>query len=162
MRRLSGLVLAGAMMMVPAFSQGIAFAQQAQEAQPAQQAPEKTTFTGNVVIWAFNVNADKAADYEAVVAKLKDALLKSERPEAKQQLAGWKVIKNAQPQPDGSLVYLHVISPVVPDADYSITNIVYEAFKDPTEQRAFYDQYTGAVKAVLFLIQGPLVSDFSQ
>ena len=155
MRRLSGFLVAGAIMLLPAFSQGIAFAQTA-------EAPQKTTFTGDVAIWAFNVNADKAADYEAVVAKLKDALQKSEAPEAKQQLAGWKVIKNAQPQPDGSLVYLHVISPVVPDADYSVTNIVYAAIKDPTEQRAFYDQYRGAVKAVLFLIQGPLTADLSK
>ena len=152
MRRLSGFLVAGAIMLLPAFSQ-VAF---------AQQAPQKTTFTGDVVIWAFNVNADKAADYEAVVAKLKDALSKSEAPQAKQQLAGWKVMKNAQPQPDGSLVYLHVITPVVPEADYSITNIVYAAMKDPTEQRAFYDQYRGAVKAVLFLIQGPLTADLSK
>lgn len=152
MRRLSGFLVAGAIMLLPAFSQ-VAF---------AQQAPQKTTFTGDVVIWAFNVNADKAADYEAVVAKLKDALSKSEAPQAKQQLAGWKVMKNAQAQPDGSLVYLHVISPVVPEADYSITNIVYAAMKDPTEQRAFYDQYRGAVKAVLFLIQGPLTADLSK
>ena len=152
MRRLSGFLVAGAIMLLPAFSQ-VAF---------AQQAPQKTTFTGDVVIWAFNVNADKAADYEAVVAKLKDALSKSEAPEAKPQLAGWKVMKNAQPQPDGSLVYLHVISPVIPEADYSITNIVYAAMKDPTEQRAFYEQYLGAVKAVLFLIQGPLTSDLSK
>lgn len=154
MRRLSGFLVAGAIMLLPAFSQGIAFAQ-------AAEAPQKTTFTGDMVIWAFNINADKAADYEAVVAKLKDSLQKSEAPEAKQQLAGWKVMKNAQPQPDGSLVYLHVISPVVPEADYSVTNIVYAALKDPTEQRAFYDQYRGAVKQVLFLIQGPLTVDMA-
>ncbi len=152
MRRLSGFLVAGAIMLLPAFSQ-VAF---------AQQAPQKTTFTGDVVLWAFNVNADKAADYEAVVAKLKDALSKSEAPEAKQQLAGWKVMKNAQAQPDGSLVYTHVIAPVVPGADYSVTNIVYAAMKDPTEQRAFYDQYRGAVKAVLFLMQGPLTADLSK
>jgi hypothetical protein len=153
MRRLSGFLVAGAIMLLPAFSQ-VAF---------AQQAPQKTTFTGSdVVVWAFNVNADKAADYEAVVAKLKDALSKSEAPEAKAQMAGWKVMKNATPQPDGSLLYIHVISPVVPDADYSITNIVYAAIKDPAEQRAFYDQYRGAVKAVLFLIQGPLSADLSK
>lgn len=152
MRRLSGFLVAGAIMLLPAFSQ-VAF---------AQQAPQKTTFTGDVVVWAFNVNADKAADYEAVVAKLKDALSKSEAPEAKAQMAGWKVMKNATPQPDGSLLYIHVISPVVPDADYSITNIVYAAIKDPAEQRAFYDQYRGAVKAVLFLIQGPLSADLSK
>ena len=153
MRRLFGIALAGAMMMLPAFSHGTAF---------AQQAPQKTTFTGDMVIWAFNINADKAADYEAVIAKLKDSLAKSEKPEAKQQLAGWKVMKNATPQPDGSLVYIHIISPVVPEADYSITNIVYDVVKDPTEQKTFYDQYRGAVKAALFMIQGPLTADFGK
>jgi hypothetical protein len=155
MRRLSGLFLAGAILMLPAFSQshGTVF---------AQAAPQKTTFTGDMVLQAFAVNADKTADYEQVVAKLKDALSKIERPEAKQQLAGWKVMKNATAQPDGSFVYIHVISPVVRDADYSIVNIVYEAFKDPGEQKAFYDLYRGALKGALFVIQGPITSDFSK
>lgn len=153
MRRLSGLVLAGAMMMLPAFSQGHAF---------AQQAPQKTTFTGDMVLWAFAVNADKTADYDQVVVKLKEALMKSDKPETKQQLAGWKVMKSATPQPTGEIVYIHVIHPVVPDADYSITNIVYDAFKDPADQKAFFDTYRGAIKAALFLIQGPVAADLSK
>lgn len=155
MRRLSGLLLAGTLLLLPAFSQGHGTVF-------AQAAPQKTTFTGDMVLWAFAVNADKTADYEKVVAKLKEALSKSEKPEAKQQLAGWRVMKNAAPQPTGEIVYIHVISPVVRDADYSITNIVYDVFKDPAEQRAFYDQYRGAIKAPLFLIQGPVTADFSK
>lgn len=155
MRRLSALVLAGALMLLPAFSQGHGTVF-------AQTAPQKTTFMGDMVLWAFAVNADKTADYEQIVAKLKAALAKSEKPEAKQQLAGWKVMKNAAAQPDGSVLYIHVISPVVPDADYSILNIVYDAFKDPAEQKAFYDSYRAALKAPLFVIQGPLTSDFSK
>jgi len=155
MRRLSGLLLAGAIMWLPAFSQnhGTVF---------AQAAPQKTTFTGDMVLQAFAVNADKTADYEQVVAKLKEALSKSERPETKQQLAGWKEMKNATAQPDGSFVYIHVLNPVVKDADYSIVNIVYEVFKDPAEQKAFYDLYRGALKQALFVIQGPVTSDFSK
>ena len=155
MRRLSGLLLAGAMMLLPAFSQGHGTVF-------AQAAPQKTTFSGDMVLQAFAVNADKTADYEKVVAQLKEALAKSEKPEAKQQLAGWKVMKNATPQPDGTIVYIHVISPVVPDADYSIVNIVYDAFKDPAAQKAFYDSYRGALKAPLFVIQGPVTNDFSK
>ena len=155
MRRLSGLLLAGAIMLLPAFSQGHGTVF-------AQAAPQKTTFTGDMVLQAFAVNADKTADYEQVVAKLKEALSKSERPETKQQLAGWKVMKNATAQPDGSFVYIHVLNPVVKDADYSIVNIVYEVFKDPAEQKAFYDLYRGALKAALFVIQGPITSDFSK
>src|SRR5262245_2704469 len=103
MRRLSGVLLAGAILMLPAFSQS-AFAQAAP--------PQKTTYTGEMVVAAYVVNADKTADYEKVIATLKDSLSKSQRPEAKQQLAGWKVIKNATNQPDGSALYVHIITPV--------------------------------------------------
>lgn len=155
MRRLSGFVLAGAMMMLPAFSQGHGTAF-------AQQAPQKTTFTGEMVLWAFEVNPDKTGDYEKVIATLKDSLAKSDKPEARQQLAGWKVMRNATPQPGGGIVYIHVISPVVPNADYSITNIVYDVVKDPGQQTAFFEMYRGAIKQPLFMIQGPLTSDLSR
>jgi hypothetical protein len=153
MRRLPGVLLAGAILLLPAFSHN-AFAQAAP--------PQKTTYTGDLVLAAYSVNADKTADYEKVVATLKDALSKSQRPEAKQQLAGWRVLRNAVPQPDGSIVYIHIIGPVVRDADYSITNLVYEVVTDPTERTNFYNLYRGALKSALFLIQGPLTSDFSK
>ena len=150
MRRLSGVLVAGAILLLPAFSQR-AFAQ-----------GQKTTYTGEVVVAAYVVNAGKEADYEKVMATLKDALAKSARPEAKQQLAGWKVIKNSTNQPDGSPLYLHIISPVVKDADYSIGNIVYEVLKDPKEQTDFFNLYKGALQKPLFVIQAPMVSDFSK
>jgi len=155
MRRLSGVLLACAIFVVPAFSHGHGDLF-------AQTAPQKTLFTGDVVIQAFAINPDKTADYEKVIAQLKDALSKSESPEAKQQLAGWKVIKNAMPNPDGTIVYIHVITPVVKDADYSIMNNIYSVVKDPAEQKAVYDMYRGSLKQPLFVIQGPMVADLSK
>jgi hypothetical protein len=152
MRRLSGVLLAGAILLLPAFSQHAS----------AQNAPQKTTYTGDVVLAAYVVNAGKEADYEKVIATLKDALAKSPKPEAKQQLAGWKVIKNSANQPDGSPLYLHIITPVVKDADYSITNLVYEVVKDPKEQMDFFNLYNGALQKPLFVIQGPITADFSK
>ena len=152
MRRLSGVLLAGAILMLPALSQN-AFAQ----ATP----PQKTTYSGDIVLIAYAINADKVGDYEKVIATLKDSLSKSTKPEAKQQLAGWKIIKNSMPQGDGSIVYVHVIT-VVKDADYSITNLVYEVVTDPMERLNFFNMYKGALKQALFAIQGPLVSDFSK
>ena len=152
MRRLSGVLLAGAILILPAFSQTAL----------AQTPPPKTTYTGDIVIAAYVVNAGKEADYEKVMATLKDALAKSPRPEAKQQLAGWKVIKNSANQPDGSPLYLHIISPVVKDADYSITALVYDVVKDPMEQNNFFNLYKGALQKPLFVIQGPIVSDLSK
>ena len=114
-----------------------------------------------MVIVAYAINADKTGDYEKVVATLKDALSKSQRPEAKQQLAGWRIIKNAMPQPDGTIVYVHVIT-VVKDADYSITNLVYEAVTDPMERLNFFNLYKGALNKPMFAIQGPMVADFAK
>lgn len=152
MRRLSGVLLAGAILLLPAFSQNAM----------AQDAPQKTTYSGDAVLAAYVINAGKEADYEKVIATLKDSLAKSPRPEAKQQLAGWKIVKNSANQPDGSPLYVHIITPVVKDADYSITNLVYEVVTDPTEQKNFYDLYRGALKQPLFVIQGPITSDFSK
>ncbi len=169
MRRVSGVVLAGALVLLPAVStHGSVFAQAAaagaQQAAGGQQqsAPNKTTFTGDAVIQAFAINPDKTGDYEKVIAQLKDALAKSPNPQAKQQAAGWKVYRNATPNPDGSIVYVHVIDPVVKDADYSILNNIYEVVKDPMEQRAVYDLYRGALKQPLFIIQGKLTDDLSK
>lgn len=148
MRRLFGFLLVGALLMLPASSF-------------AQNAPQKTLLSGDLVVLAYAVNPDKTADYDQVIAKVKDALMKSEKPEAKQQLAGWKVMRAAKPQPDGSILYVHVINPV-PDADYSLTNIVYDVVKDPGEQRAFFDLYRGALKQALFGIEGSVTADLSK
>ena len=155
MRRLSGVLLACAMFAVPAFTHG-------QGDLFAQAAPNKTTFTGDIVVMAFAINPDKTADYEKVIAQLKGALSKSEAPEAKEQLAGWKIIKNAMPNPDGTIVYIHIISPVVKGADYSVMNNIYAAVKDPAEQKAVFEMYRAAMKAPLFVIQGPMVLDLSK
>jgi hypothetical protein len=144
----------------PTFAQDAAAGQPA--TQPAAQEPPKTIYTGDMVIAAYAVNSDKIADYDQVIATLKDSLSKSMRPEAKQQLAGWKIMKNSAPQPDGSALYVHIISPVVPDADYSITNLVYEVVTDPMERLNFYNTYRAALKQALFVIQGPIAADLSK
>ena len=178
MRRLSGLLLAGAILLMPALSQGLLAqaaqpqaaepqAAEPQAAQPAAAAQESSplgppiNYTGEVVIAAYTVNPGKDADYEKVIATLKDALQKSTRPEAKQQLAGWQVIKNELAQGDGSSLYVHIIKNV-PNADYSITNLVYEVNTDPAARTAFYELYRGALQKPIFVIQGPVTADLGQ
>ena len=144
MRRLSGMVLAGAMLMLPAFS----LTGHAQEAAAKPAAPSKTTYDADTVITMYAVNKGKDADYEQVIAKLREALAKSTAPEAKQQLAGWKVFKSQKDlTPDGP-TYIHIISPVVKGADYNIVQIVYAVSTDD-EKLAFYNLYKGALKGAL-------------
>ncbi len=151
MRRLSGMVMAGALLMLPAFSLS-GHAQDATE--KPKPAVQKTTYAGDAVIVIYSVNPGKDADYEQVMAKLKDALNKSTEPEAKQQLAGWKIIKSQKSLTnDTSSSYIHIIHPVVKGADYSIVNIVYAVSSDD-EKRAFYDLYKGALKGAISQMTG--------
>ncbi len=153
MRRLFGMVVAGAMLILPAFSQS-ASAQQA-------AAPQKFTIDGDLAVLTVSVKADKTADYEQVLTKLKDALTKSEAPEAKKQAAGWKVVKAAKPQADGTVLYFHFINPVA-GADYAVLQNIYSVVKDPMEQRALYDQYVATGAKNLSLAAGTVVADFSK
>jgi hypothetical protein len=108
------------------------------------------------------VKPGKEADFEAVIAALKDALNKSDQPDAKKQAAGWKVLKAPKPQPDGSVVYAHIISPVVPGADYGVMANIYAAVKDPAEQRALYDKYAGSFGMNLLQVPMTTVSDLGK
>ena len=49
------------------------------------------------------IKPDKTADFEMVMAKVKEALAKSEKPERKAQAEGWKIFKTAEPGPSGAV-----------------------------------------------------------
>ena len=152
MRRLFGVVLAGAILILPAFSQS-AFAQAA--------APQKFTIEGESAVLFVAVKPDKTGDYEQVLGKLKDALSKSEAPDAKKQASGWKVVKTAKPQADGTILYLHLITPVA-GADYSVLQSIYAVVKDPMEQRTLYDLYVGTGAKNISLLNGSVAMDMSK
>ena len=152
MRRLSGVLFAGALLLLPAF---------AQNALAAQAAPQKFTLDGDLALWSVSVRPDKTADYEQILGKIKEALQKSQAPEAKQQLAGWKVMKGVKPMPDGNIVYTHVITPVA-GADYAVLQLLYAAFTDPAEQKTLYDQYRGAFVGNLGVSTGTIVVDLAK
>jgi ABC-type phosphate/phosphonate transport system substrate-binding protein len=95
------------------------------------------------------------------MGKIKEALSKSESADAKQQMAGWRVIKMSKPMPDGNIIYTHVITPVK-DADYNILQVLYATFKDPAEQKELYDMYRGAFAANLGISSGTVAADLSK
>lgn len=147
-RILSGMLLAGLLLVVPALSQGHAGAQEA-------QAPPKLTFEGDTALWTVAIKPDKTADFEQIIAKLHEGLRKSDKPERNQQAEGWKVMRLAKPMPDGNVAYVHIINPVVPGADYTVMQALYEMF--PEERQALYELYRGAFAANLSLAVGNMV-----
>ena len=127
--------------------------------QPAAQqpaAPPGITFDGDSGILIMYIKPDKTADFESAMAKLRDALAKSEKPERRQQAAGWKLYKAAEPGPNGSVTYVNVMSPVLKGAYYTMTKILYETF--PTESQQIFpllrDSFAGGMcKLTLTTVQ---------
>src|SRR5512132_2834727 len=92
-----GLIVA-TLSAAPVFAQAPAPpAQPPAPAQPAAAAPSPFVFNSDGGVILNFVKADKTADFEMALGKLKEALAKSEKPERKQQAAGWKVFKAAEP-----------------------------------------------------------------
>ena len=81
-------------------------------------------------------------DFETIVARLREALQKSDKPGRGQQAASWKVFRAVEPAANGAALYVFVIDPAVKGADYTVSTILAEVF--PNEVQALYKQYSEA------------------
>ena len=120
-------------------AQAPAPAPQQPAAAPAEPTKPRFTLGGEAAIVTMLIKPDKTADFEFVLNKLKEALNKSEKPERKQQAAGWKIFKSSQAGPQGSVVYVMRIDPVIKDAEYDISMIISEVF--PVEVQEIFAKY---------------------
>jgi hypothetical protein len=117
-------------------------------------------FSGDVALWTVAIKPDKTADYERVLMRVRDALQNSDDPQRKQQAAGWRVMKMSESLPDGNVAYVHVITPVVPGADYTLLKPIYAQF--PSESQEMYQIYRDAFAKNLAVASGTWVIDMSK
>ena len=125
----------------------------------APAAPVTRTFGPDGGLVLFFVKPDKTADFETVMGKLKEALQKSEKPERKQQAATWKLFKSPEPAGPNTL-YVFVIDPPVKGADYTVGNILFDAF--PTEAQAIYKQFADSLAQGMNLVNLAIVQEFGK
>lgn len=109
-------------------------------AAPLPSVPASRKFTADSGIMFSVISATKTADFEAVLARVKDALAKSQDPKRKQQALSWRVLKGIEAGPGGNVVYIWLLDPAVKDVEYSITTILAEAF--PNEAQDLWAKYT--------------------
>jgi hypothetical protein len=97
----------------------------ANAAQPQDTGADKPVLTlnGDAAVITVLIKPDKTADFEMVVAKLRQSLQESPKPERKAQAAGWTVFKCTQ-MAQGNVVYVMRIDPIVKGAEYDITRII--------------------------------------
>ena len=129
-------------LVVGMLSASVVFAQTPAPAQPAAAAANPFVFPGDGGVILNFVKADKTADFEMVLGKLKEALAKSEKAERKEQAAGWKIFKATEPGPNGAAIYVFLMDPVAKGAEYSVGNILVEGFG--AEGQTLYKTYSEA------------------
>ena len=109
-------------------------------AAPPAAVPSSRKFTTDAGLMFSVIKPDKTADFEMVMAKVKDALGKSQDPKRKQQALSWRVFKGQETATGGGIVYVWFIDPPVKDVDYTVTDILTEAF--PNEAQDLWAKYT--------------------
>jgi hypothetical protein len=110
--------------------------------QPGAQTPAVPTtrrFTSDAGMVFSVIKADKTADFEAIMARVKEALSKSSDPKRKQMALNWRVFKALEPAPGGNILYAWLLDPPVKDVDYTVTEILKEAF--PNEAQDLWAKY---------------------
>jgi hypothetical protein len=117
---------------------------------PAGQAPAAPQpvlpMTSDAGLILFTVKAEGAADFEMFMAKVKEALDKSTKPEHKQMAAGWKLYKGLEGAEPGKVLYVAVVDPTLKGTDYDPLKIVREIF--PTEAPTLVPKMIAAVEGV--------------
>jgi hypothetical protein len=88
-------------------------------------------------------------------------MMKSEDPQRKQQAASWKVFKSPDPAAGGNSLYVFVIDPAVPGADYTVSTILAEAFP-AAEVNELFKKYADAYAQGQNFVNLQLVSDLGR
>jgi hypothetical protein len=103
-------------------------------AEPAAAKPPQVPFTSPAGILLVQIKPDQTAVFEEMVGKLKAGLAKTEDATLKQQAAGLKIYKSAEPFGTNAL-YVIQIEPTVPTAEYELFAMLAKTMT-PDEQRA--------------------------
>ncbi len=109
----------------------------------APGAPLGRTFTAKAGLLFNTVRPERVKDFESVMWYLQQALEKSTDPTVRAQAEGWKIVRAAEPGPNGVILYVFVLDPAVPGADYSLGRILADAY--PEQIREIWRLYTGSV-----------------
>jgi hypothetical protein len=141
---------------------GVAHAQQAAPAASsgAGESANRRVFASDAGLVLNFVKPDRTSSFEAVLGKVREALQKSDKPGRKEQAKSWRVFRSMEPGPNGSVLYLFVMDPVVKGQDYTVSTILAEAF--PKDVQQLYKDFADAYASGQNVVSLNLVSAFGQ
>jgi hypothetical protein len=131
--------------------------------EPAQPQVQALTMSSSAGVLFHQIKADRTDDFNWVMTRLKEALLKSEDPVHQQQAAGIQVFKSTDAPQNGNVTYMVLINPTVKDADYGMQGLLmllYKAF--PEEQQDIFAKVNGTFGGPTSRVNLDPVADFSK
>ena len=105
------------------------------------------SFTASTGLILYQVQPTRVADFETLLAYLKQALETTTNPTLRSQASGWTMFRVAEPGPNGDVLYAFLIDPAVPCVDYALGPILAEAYPDPAQLQDIWKLYTGSVRS---------------
>jgi hypothetical protein len=101
------------------------------------------------------VKSDRIPGFEQVVRRVHEGLVASRRPIRLAQAAGWKLFRSKEGGPSGTVLYLSLIAPVVKGAEYSVPQVLQEAYPQEAPQLLplYRDALAGMSRTELRLLE---------
>ncbi len=106
--------------------------------------PVPRTFAAPVGLLFNTVRPERVADFEKVVAYLQAALAKTTDSTIRAQANGWRVFRATEPGPNGTVMFVFLLDPTVPGAEYGLGRILADAYPDPAQLQEIWKLYTGS------------------
>jgi hypothetical protein len=91
-----------------------------------QDQPDHMVFQSDVQLVYFFIAPTHTQDFEFTMSKVREVLMKSEKPERQQQARGMRIFKVATPGNDGNISYVLMLDPVVKGLTYDVFKILAE------------------------------------
>ena len=104
--------------------------------------PADYVFSTGAGLVFYYVKTPKAADFEAILDRVKEALIKAQSPMLKQQALNWKIYKSAEPPTDAT-VFVFAFDPAITTANYDPLLLINQVL--PAEVQPLFDRIKDAV-----------------
>ncbi|MCE2542479.1 MAG: hypothetical protein J4F30_03410 [Acidobacteria bacterium] len=104
--------------------------------------PPAGTFGAPAGLILSYIKSDSGADFERVMSRLGEALASSEDEQHRELASGWRIFRAREPGPDGEVLYVWLIDPVLAGADYAVPELLGAAL--PDESQALFDAFSEA------------------
>ncbi len=120
---------------------------------PSSESP--FVFSSDAALLTLFVKTDRITGFEQVVRRVHEGLAASRRPIRREQAAGWKLFRSKEQGPNGTVLYLSLIAPVVKGAEYSVPQVLQEAYPQEAPQLLplYRDALAGLSRTELRLLE---------